>query len=49
MQGENFYLYKGINQKPADKVVSDIKADGGNAMAIKADISNPGDVKLMFD
>jgi 3-oxoacyl-[acyl-carrier protein] reductase len=37
------------NQKSADKVVSDIKANGGNAIAIKADISNPGEVKLMFD
>jgi 3-oxoacyl-[acyl-carrier protein] reductase len=37
------------NQKPADNVASDIKANGGNAIAIKADISNPGKVKLMFD
>ena len=37
------------NHKPADKVVSDIKANGGSAIAIKADISSPKEVKLMFD
>jgi 3-oxoacyl-[acyl-carrier protein] reductase len=37
------------NQKPADKVVSEIKANGGSAIAIKADISSPEEVKLMFD
>jgi 3-oxoacyl-[acyl-carrier protein] reductase len=37
------------NQKPADKVVSEIKANGGSAVAIKADISSPEEVKRMFD
>ena len=37
------------SQKPADKVVSEIKANGGSAIAIKADISSPEEVKLMFD
>jgi 3-oxoacyl-[acyl-carrier protein] reductase len=37
------------NQKSTDKVVSDIKANGGNYIAIKAGISNPEEVKLMFD
>jgi 3-oxoacyl-[acyl-carrier protein] reductase len=37
------------NQKPADKVVSEIKANGGSAIAMKADISRPEEVKLMFD
>ena len=37
------------NQKPADKVVSEIKANGGSAIAIKADISRPEEVKRMFD
>jgi 3-oxoacyl-[acyl-carrier protein] reductase len=37
------------NQKPADKVVSEIKANGGSAVAIKADISSPEEVNRMFD
>jgi 5,10-methylene-tetrahydrofolate dehydrogenase/methenyl tetrahydrofolate cyclohydrolase len=47
--GASVVINDSSNQKPADKVVSDIKANGGNAIAIKADISNPGEVKLMFD
>jgi glucose 1-dehydrogenase len=33
----------------AEKVVSQIKAAGGNAMAVKADVSQAGDVDAMFD
>ena len=32
----------------AEKVVNQIKEAGGNAMAIKADVSQPGDVDAMF-
>jgi 3-oxoacyl-[acyl-carrier protein] reductase len=37
------------NQNAADNVVSAIQADSGNAIAVKADVSKPEDVKLMFD
>jgi glucose 1-dehydrogenase len=33
----------------AEKIVGEIKAAGGNAIAIKADVSSEGDVKAMFD
>jgi len=33
----------------ADSVVETIKSKGGNAIAIQADVSKPGDVKLLFD
>lgn len=35
--------------EPAEKLVSDITSAGGNAIAIKADVSSPEDVRLMFD
>jgi 3-oxoacyl-[acyl-carrier protein] reductase len=47
--GASVVINYSSDQKPADEIVSDIKASGGNAIAIKADISNPGEVKLMFD
>jgi 3-oxoacyl-[acyl-carrier protein] reductase len=33
----------------AEEVVAEIKAGGGNAIAIKADVSNPEDVARLFD
>jgi glucose 1-dehydrogenase len=33
----------------AQKVVDEIKSKGGNAIAVKADVSQPGDVQFMFD
>jgi glucose 1-dehydrogenase len=33
----------------AQKVVDEIKSKGGNAVPVKADVSNPDDVKFMFD
>jgi 3-oxoacyl-[acyl-carrier protein] reductase len=47
--GASVVINYSSNQKPADKVVSEIKANGGSAIAIKADISSPEEVKLMFD
>ncbi|MBQ0790156.1 MAG: SDR family oxidoreductase [Cycloclasticus sp.] len=47
--GASVVINYSSNQKPADKVVSDIKSNGGNAIAIKGDVSNPEEVKLMFD
>ena len=37
------------NAAAADKVVQDIKAKGGNAMAIQADVSVESDVVRMFE
>lgn len=37
------------NQQTADKVVSDIKQNGGEAIAIRADVSNSSQVRAMFD
>src|SRR5262245_37387497 len=34
---------------PAEQAVAEIKADGGQAIAIKADVSNPADVERLFD
>jgi len=47
--GASVVINYSSSQKPADKVVSEIKANGGSAIAIKADISSPEEVKLMFD
>jgi len=47
--GASVVINYSSNQKPADKVVSEIKANGGSAIAIKADISSPEEVKRMFD
>ena len=37
------------SQAGADKVVSEIKAAGGQAVAVKADVSKSADVKKLFD
>ena len=47
--GASVVINYSSNQKPADKIVSEINASGGSAVAIKADISSPEEVKLMFD
>ncbi|MFT6047804.1 MAG: 3-oxoacyl-[acyl-carrier protein] reductase [Arenicella sp.] len=47
--GASVVINYSSNQNPADNVVSEIKANGGSAIAIKADISSPEQVKLMFD
>jgi 3-oxoacyl-[acyl-carrier protein] reductase len=47
--GASVVINYSSSQKPADEVVSEIKANGGSAIAIKADISSPEEVKLMFD
>lgn len=36
-------------KEAAEKVVSNIKAQGGDAIAVQADVSKPGDVKQLFD
>ena len=47
--GASVVINYSSNQKPADKIVSEINASGGSAIAIKADISSPEEVRLMFD
>lgn len=37
------------SQTAAEKIVTDIKADGGNAIAVQANVSNADDVRAMFD
>ena len=37
------------SQDVAEQVVSDIKARGGEALAVQADVSNAGQVKALFD
>lgn len=37
------------NQTAADAVVAEIVADGGQAIAVKADVSQPADVEALFD
>jgi 3-oxoacyl-[acyl-carrier protein] reductase len=37
------------NKSAADQVVTDIEAEGGDAIAIRADISNSAEVRSMFD
>jgi 3-oxoacyl-[acyl-carrier protein] reductase len=37
------------NKSAADQVVTDIEAEGGDAIAIRADISNSVEVRSMFD
>jgi 3-oxoacyl-[acyl-carrier protein] reductase len=37
------------NQEAAEQLVSDIKKDGAGAIAIRADVSKPTEVKKMFD
>lgn len=37
------------SQTAAEKIVADIKADGGNAIAVQANVSNADDVRAMFD
>ena len=37
------------NAKEADAAVADIKADGGQAIAVKADVGNAAEVEQMFD
>jgi 3-oxoacyl-[acyl-carrier protein] reductase len=37
------------NAKPADALVGEIKAKGGRALAAKADVSDPGAVRGMFE
>lgn len=37
------------NQKAADQVVADIQSGGGNAITVRADVSNSVEVKTMFD
>jgi 3-oxoacyl-[acyl-carrier protein] reductase len=37
------------NSGAAEKVVREIKASGGSAIAVKADVGNPADVELLFD
>lgn len=37
------------NSEPADKIVADIRQKGGEAIAIKADVSDARDVMLLFD
>ena len=40
--------YQG-NQAAAEEVVAGIKADGGQAMAVQADVSDPDDVNRLFE
>ena len=37
------------SKEAADKVVSDIKKSGGTAVAVRADLSKPEEVKGLFD
>lgn len=37
------------NENAANEVVADIKSSGGEAIAVRADVSNAADVKMMFD
>jgi 3-oxoacyl-[acyl-carrier protein] reductase len=39
--GASVVINYSSNQNPADNVVSEINANGGSAIAIKADISSP--------
>ena len=33
----------------AEEAVAEIRSDGGQAMAVKADVANPDDVKRLFE
>ncbi|CAH2788816.1 MAG: Oxidoreductase, short-chain dehydrogenase/reductase family [uncultured Paraburkholderia sp.] len=37
------------SSKEADALVDDVRASGANAIAVKADVSNPDDVRRLFD
>lgn len=47
--GASIVINYASNQLAADKVVADIKASGGDAIAIRADVSKAEEVKSMFD
>lgn len=47
--GANVVINYSKSQAAAEKIVSTIKAGGGNAVAIRANVSNSGDVSAMFD
>jgi 3-oxoacyl-[acyl-carrier protein] reductase len=37
------------SKEPADQLVNEIKQNGGDAIALQADVSKPADVKKLFD
>jgi len=47
--GANVVVNFANDQVGADKAVAQIHADGGNAIAVKADVSKTADVKALFD
>lgn len=47
--GASVVINYSSSQAAAEKVVLNIKADGGDAVAIRANVSNSGDVSAMFD
>lgn len=48
VEGANVVVNYVTRPEDADQVVADIKKNGGNAVAIKADVSNEEEVKSMF-
>lgn len=48
-KGANVVINYNSNQVEADLVVNEIVANGGNAIAIKADVSNNKEVEMLFE
>lgn len=46
--GASVVVNYAANKTAADQVVADIKAEGGNAIALRADVSNTAEVKSLF-
>jgi 3-oxoacyl-[acyl-carrier protein] reductase len=49
LNGANVIINYSSNKNQAEEVVSEIIQSGGNAYAIKADISNPTEITKLFD
>jgi 3-oxoacyl-[acyl-carrier protein] reductase len=47
--GASVVVNYGSDKAGAEKVVADIKAKGGRAVAVKADVSRPAEVKRLFE
>ena len=42
-------LYRAMQQRSADELVSQIRSKGGAAVAHKADLANPDNIPVLFD
>src|SRR5262245_44028015 len=42
-------LYRAMQQQPADALVAEIRARGGQAAAHEADLADPANIPLLFD